>query len=207
MEGAVVVVVLTQIEKTLCHLSAVASILILIAAIRGKTAKEEFSLTQLKVVWRVHHNPIVPPVMVADRLTLDNLRVLLQFLGKAAYLDINILIAEAYITQSLEVSIAQTEAEVVHRARVRLTHEEAVATLTLGRHTAQKVVVTLLGNLLEGLAESLVVAFKQQSYAVRGYSDKKWIVIPITQLFQSFSTIVAMHIITHRGDNDAIKVA
>ena len=65
MEGAVVVVVPAQIEKSLCHLSAVASIVILIAAIRGKTAKEEFSLTQLKVVWRVHHNPIVPPIMVA----------------------------------------------------------------------------------------------------------------------------------------------
>ena len=35
VEGAVVVVVLTQIEKMLCHLSAVASIVILIAAIRG----------------------------------------------------------------------------------------------------------------------------------------------------------------------------
>lgn len=110
MEGAVVVVVLTQIEKTLCHLSAVASIVILIAAIRGETAKEEFSLTQLKVVWRVHHNPIVPPVMVADSLALDNLRVLLQLLGKAAYLGIYILITEAYITQSLEVPIAQTKA-------------------------------------------------------------------------------------------------
>ena len=207
MEGAVVVVVLAQIKKTLCHLSAVSSVIILITAIRGKTAKEEFSLTQLKVVWRVHHNPIVPPIMVAERLTLDNLRVLLQLLGKAAYLGIYILIAEAYVAQSLEVSVAQTEAEVVHRARVRLTHEEAVATLTLGRYTAQEVVITLLRNLLEGLAESLVVAFKQQGYAVRGYSDKKWIVISITQLFQSFPTIVAMHIITHGGDNDAIKVA
>lgn len=207
MEGAVVVVVPAQIEKSLCHLSAVASVIILITAIRGKTAKEEFSLTQLKVVWRVDHNPIVPPVMVAERLTLDNLRVLLQFLGKAAYLGIYILITEAYVTQSLEASVTQTKAEVVHRARVRLTNEEAVATLTLGRHTAQKVVVTLLSNLLEGLAESLVVAFKQQGYAVRGYSDKKWIVIPITQFLQSFPTIVAMHIITHRGDDDAIKVA
>jgi hypothetical protein len=98
VEGAVVVVVFTQIEKSLCHLSAIASVVILITAIRGKTAKEELSLSQLKVVWRVHHNPIVPPVMVADRLALDNLRVLLQFLGKAAYLGIYILIAEAYIT-------------------------------------------------------------------------------------------------------------
>lgn len=207
MEGAVVVVVPAEIEKTLCHLSAIASVVILITAIRGETAKEEFSLAQLKVVWRVHHNPIVPPVMVAERLTLDNLRVLLQLLGKAAYLGIYILITEAYITQSLEVSFAQTKAEVVHRARVRLTYEEAVATLTLGRYTAQKVVVTLLGNLLEGLAESLVVAFEQQGYAVRGYSDKEWIVIPITQLLQSLTAIVAMHIITHRGDDDAIKVA
>lgn len=106
VEGAVVVVVPAEIEKTLCHLSAVASIVILITAIRGKTAKEEFSLTQLKVVWRVHHNPIVPPVMVAERLTLDNLRVLLQFLGKAVYLGIYILITEAYVAQSLEVSVA-----------------------------------------------------------------------------------------------------
>ena len=207
MEGAVVVVVLAQIEKSLCHLSAVASVVILITAIRGKTAKKEFSLTQLKVVWRVHHNPIVPPVMVAERLTLDNLRVLLQFLGKAAYLGIYILITEAYVAQSLEVPVAQTKAEVVHRARVRLTHEEAVTTLTLGRHTAQEIVVALLGNLLEGLAESFVVAFEQQGYAVRSYSDKEWIVIPITQLLQSFPTVVAMHIITHRGDDDAIKVA
>ena len=110
MEGAVVVVVLAQIKKTLCYLSAIASIVILIAAIRGKTAKKEFSLTQLKVVWRVHHNPIVPPVMVADRLALDNLRVLLQFLGKAAYLGIYILITEAYVAQSLEVPVAKTEA-------------------------------------------------------------------------------------------------
>ena len=207
MEGAVVVVVPAQIEKSLCHLSAVASIVILIAAIRGKTAKKEFSLTQLKVVWRVHHNPIVPPVMVAERLTLDNLRVLLQLLGKAAYLGIYILITESYVAQSLEVSVTQTKAEVVHRARVRLTHEEAVATLTLGRYTAQKVVVTLLRNLLEGLAESLVVAFKQQGYAVRSYSDKEWIIIPIPQFFQSLTAVVAMHIITHRGDDDAIKVA
>ena len=145
--------------------------------------------------------------MVADRLALDNFRVLLQLLGKAAYLGIYILITEAYVAQSLEVSVAQTKAEVVHRARVRLTHEEAVATLTLGRYTAQEIVVTLLRDLLEGLAESLVVAFEQQGYAVRGYSDKEWIVIPITQLLQSFPTIVAKHIITHRGDNDAIKVA
>ena len=207
MEGAVVVVVPAQIEKSLCHLSAVASIVILITAIRGETAKEEFSLAQLKVVRCVHHNPIVPPVMVAERLTLDNLRVLLQLLGKAAYLGIYILIAESYVAQSLEVSVAQTKAEVVHRARVRLTHKEAVAMLTLGRYTAQEIVVTLLRNLLEGLAESLVVAFEQQCYAVRGYGDKKWIVIPITQLLQSFPTIVAMHIITHRGDDDAIKVA
>ena len=207
MEGAVVVVVPAEIEKMLCHLSAIASVIILITAIRGKTAKEEFSLTKLKVVWRVHHNPIVPPVMVADSLTLDNLRVLLQLLGKAAYLGIYILITEAYVAQSLEVSVAQTKAEVVHRARVRLTHEEAVATLTLGRYTAQEVVITLLSNLLEGPAEGFVVAFEQRGYAVRSYSDKEWIVIPITQLFQSFSTIVAMHIITHRGDDDAIKVA
>ena len=207
MEGAVVVVVPAEIEKSLCHLSAIASVIILITAIRGETAKEEFSLAQLKVVWRVHHNPIVPPVMVAERLTLYNLRVLLQFLGKAAYLGIYILITEAYVAQSLEVSVAKTEAQVVHCARVRLTHKEAVATLTLGRHTAQEVVITLLRNLLEGLAESLVVAFEQQGYAVRSYSDKEWIVIPITQLLQSFPTIVAMHIITHRGDNDAIKVA
>ena len=145
--------------------------------------------------------------MVADSLALDNLRVSLQFLGKVVYLGIYILITEAYVSQSLEVSVAQTEAEVVHRARVRLAHKEAVATLTLGRYTAQEVVITLLRNLLKGLAESLVVAFEQQGYAVRGYSDKIWIVIPITQLFQSFPTIVAMHIITHRGDDDAIKVA
>ena len=207
MEGAVVVVVPAEIEKSLCHLSAVASIVILITAIRGKTANEEFSLAQLKVVWRVHHNPIVPPVMVADRLALDNLWVLLQFLGKASYLGIYILITEAYVAQSLEVPVAQTKAEVVHRARIRLTHKEAVATLTLGRYTAQEVVITLLRNLFEGLAESLVVAFKQQGYAVRRYGDKEWIVIPITQLLQSLTAIVAMHIITHRGDDDAIKVA
>ena len=207
MEGAVVVVVPAEIEKSLCHLSAVASVVILITAIRGKTTKEEFSFTQLKVVWRVHHNPIVPPIMVADRLTLDNLRVLLQLLGKAAYLGIYILIAEAYIAQSLEVSVAQTKAQVVHRARVRLTHKETVATLTLGRYAVQKVVVTLLRNLLKGLAEGFVVAFEQRGYAVRSYSDKEWIVIPITQLIQSLTAIVAMHIITHRGDDDAIKVA
>ena len=145
--------------------------------------------------------------MVADSLALDNLRVLLQFLGKVAYFGIYILITEAYVAQSLEASVAQTKAEVVHRTRVRLSHKEAVSTLTLGRYTVQKVVITLLRNLLEGLAESLVVAFEQQGYAVRGYSDKEWIVIPIPQLLQSFPTVIAMHIITHRGDDDAIEIA